>query len=182
MPPVTTPTPLAADPVPQPSVTRMQPRGTCSESGQALVEFALVLPVVIVVLFGIVLFGVALNDSIDQTHLVSEAARFASVGQNCIVNGSPHACEGGAKEGLLQWTKEQADDKGVKEKSTATICSPTSSVGDYVEVKLNYKYDWLKASKVFELFGQPHSAETPITSTAQMRIEVPPSTPYPTTC
>jgi TadE-like protein len=182
MPPVTTHMPLLADPVGTATRATFNARGPRSESGQALVEFALVLPMVIVILFGIVLFGVALNDSIDQTHLVSEAARFASVGQNCIVNGSPHACASKEEEGLLKWTKEQADDQKVKETTTASICSPTSLVGDYVEVKLNYKYDWLKASRIFELFGQPHSAETPITSTAQMRIEVPPSKPYPTTC
>jgi hypothetical protein len=149
-----------------------------AEAGQALVEFALVLPIVVVVLFGIVLFGFALNDSIDQTQLVSEAARFAAVNSE---HGTGEIKEPAKPTVFLKWITEQGDSSNVQN-ANASICSPTSAVGDYVEVKLKYMYNWFAASKLFEIFGQKFSAETPITSAARMRIEVPPSAHYPTAC
>ena len=147
-----------------------------SEDGQALVEFALVLPVILVILLGIAWFGIALNDWINETQLTSEAARFAAVNQN------PGEKE---KKSLLEWIQAQGDNNQVSKEAKATICSPTSAVGDYVEVKLTYMYKWLP---LFNLAV----TETPLTSTAQMRIEVPPTTKnakgeevattYPKTC
>ena len=64
---------------PQGRRRRLRTASSGPEDGQALVEFALVLPIIIVILFGIVVFGIALNDWIDETQLASEAARFASV-------------------------------------------------------------------------------------------------------
>jgi TadE-like protein len=47
--------------------------------GTALVEMALVLPVLLLLLFGMLDFGKALNAWIDETHLANEAARIAAV-------------------------------------------------------------------------------------------------------
>ena len=137
--------------------------GNGSEDGQALVEFALVLPIILIVLLGIAWFGIALNDWINETQLTSEAARFAAV------NVNPGEKE---KKSLLEWIQAQGDNNQVAKEAKASICSPTSERGDWVEVKLTYMYKWLP---IFQL----GAAETPLTSTAQMRIEVPPTTPYP---
>jgi hypothetical protein len=147
-----------------------------SQSGQAMVEFALVLPIILVLLFGIAYFGVALNDWIDETQITSEGARFAEVNENCIVKGSPHQCEVGVREeaAFLKWLTEQGDNGQVRG-AVATMCSPTSKLEDYVEVKLTYKYKWLPLLAI-------HGAETPVTSTARMKIEKEPYVPYPTTC
>jgi Flp pilus assembly protein TadG len=74
--------------------------GMTDERGAALVEFALVLPVVLLVLFGIAQFGVALNSANDETHLANELARYATVNQN---PGEE------AKETLQAWGKKQAE-------------------------------------------------------------------------
>lgn len=149
-----------------------------AEHGQATVEFALILPVFLIILFGIAYFGVALNDWIDETQIVSNGARMAEVNENCIspVTKSPHKCELGVREEgpFLKWLTEQGDNNQVKG-AVATMCSPTSKLGDYVEVKLTYKYKWLPFLKL-------KVVETPVTSTAQMRIEEEPYIPYPTAC
>jgi hypothetical protein len=132
-----------------------------------LVEFALVLPIVIVILFGIVVFGVALNDWIDETQLASEAARFASV-------NSEHGTGELSQAKFLEWVRAQGDN-GEVQHATTELCSETSKVGSYVRVKLESKYKWFG---LYNLLGT--AAETPLASTATMRIEVPPSTPYPT--
>jgi hypothetical protein len=138
-------------------------------AGQALVEFTLVLPILVVLLLGMALFGLALNDWIDETQLASQAARFAAV-----------SSEHGAKEEFneakfLKWVAEQGDNSQVKS-ATAEICSPTSGVGDYLKVRLSYLYGWLNLSKMLGV-GSP---TTRLTSTATMRIEVPPKTAYKT--
>lgn len=141
-----------------------------SEQGQALVEFALVLPLVIVILLGVVLFGVALNNWIDETQLSSEAARFAAV------NSEHGTGELFSEASFLKWVTAQGDN-GEVQKAKATMCSPTSKTGDYVEVKLVANYTWFGLAGLFGV-----KAETPLTSTARMRIEKEPPTPYPAAC
>ena len=50
------------------------------ESGQSAVEFALVLPLLLLVLLGIVEFGRAYNASNDLNQMAAAGARFAAVG------------------------------------------------------------------------------------------------------
>jgi len=50
-----------------------------SERGVALIEFALVLPFLLLVVFGMVDLGKAVNYWNDETHLANQAARYASV-------------------------------------------------------------------------------------------------------
>jgi hypothetical protein len=169
--------------------TKADAKRGASEDGQALVEFALVLPIVLVILFGIVLFGVALNDWINETQLTSEAARYAEVNQTCglkvkiekgveTIEGTPKSCEGGApdEEKFLKWLVQQGDNSDVRN-ATATMCSPHSKEGEPVEVKLEYKYNWFGLAN---LLGA--KAETPLVSRATLRIETPPTTPYLTSC
>jgi hypothetical protein len=50
------------------------------EDGVAAVEFALLLPLLVALLFGFIQFGVAFNDRIQATNAAREAARMAVVG------------------------------------------------------------------------------------------------------
>ena len=54
-----------------------------SESGAVLVEFALILPLVLILLLLILDFGRAINYWVDTTHLASEGARLAAVDKVC---------------------------------------------------------------------------------------------------
>jgi len=54
-----------------------------SERGQTIVEFALMAPVIFLLLFGIIDFGMALNHRITLEHAVREGARFAAVTTDC---------------------------------------------------------------------------------------------------
>lgn len=53
-----------------------------ADSGAALVEFALVLPLLALMLFAALDLGKAYNYWIDATHLANEGARYAAVNQN----------------------------------------------------------------------------------------------------
>ena len=58
---------------------RIVNRNPRDESGAALVEFALVLPLLLLLLFGLLDFGKAFNYWIDETHLANAGARFPHV-------------------------------------------------------------------------------------------------------
>ena len=56
-------------------------------SGQALVEFALVVPLILAIVLGIVDFGRAYNYKNDVTSLANQAARLAEVNSCAVCNG-----------------------------------------------------------------------------------------------
>jgi Flp pilus assembly protein TadG len=60
----------------------MRPSTFRNERGVALIEFALVLPLLAVMLFAALDMGKAFNYWIDETQLAHEAARYAAVDQN----------------------------------------------------------------------------------------------------
>lgn len=53
------------------------------ERGAAAVEFALLLPLLLLIVFGIIDFGRALNTQITLTQAAREGARLAALGQTC---------------------------------------------------------------------------------------------------
>ena len=53
--------------------------GVRSSRGQSLVEFAIVLPVILLIVLGIIDFGRAYNYKNDETSLANQALRYAEV-------------------------------------------------------------------------------------------------------
>src|SRR5215471_16013291 len=66
-------------------------RLTAGERGAALIEFVLVLPLVLLLLFAMIDFGKAFNYWNDETHLANEAARYAVVNKNPLGGSSLEA-------------------------------------------------------------------------------------------
>ena len=60
--------------------------------GQSLVEFALVLPLLMILVFGIIDFGMGLRSYISLTNATREGARFAAIGGSAGVY--PGNCDG----------------------------------------------------------------------------------------
>lgn len=52
-----------------------------NQKGATAVEFALIFPLLVMILFGIFQFGIAYNNWIALTHAAREGARLASVGE-----------------------------------------------------------------------------------------------------
>jgi Flp pilus assembly protein TadG len=142
-----------------------------SEDGVALVEFALVLPVLALLLFGMLDFGKAFNYWIDETHLANEGARFAAVNRN--------PASGGAS--LQEYIRDQATTPELKNGGTPSVASPlqvciefpagTSNVGDPVKVTVETTYQWLGV-----ITGEiPGLTAATIRGQATMRLEVQPT-------
>jgi hypothetical protein len=138
------------------------------EAGVALVEFALVLPLLLVILFGMLDFGKAFNYWIDQTHLANEGARWA------VVNKNP----GGGT--LQEYIQQQADTPELRNGGTSSVPGPlqicisfpngSANVGDPVHVTASSTYNWLPL-----LGNRIGIAQTTITGSATMRLEAIPT-------
>lgn len=138
------------------------------ERGAALVEFTLVLPVLLVVLFGIIDFGKAFNYWIDSTHLANTGARFAVVNRNPASSGS-----------LQSYIKSLADTAELKNGGTPSVPSGVKvciafpsggAVGQPVEVTATSTYKWIPF-----LGSKLKVASLQIKGSATMRLEAAPT-------
>lgn len=110
------------------------------ESGQALVEFAMVLPFLLILLLLILDFGRAINYWVDTTHLASEGARLAAVDK----------APGGSLQAHI---KDQADTEELKTGGPSGVVAPGlevcvsypegQAVGSPVKVTVSADYNWL---------------------------------------
>jgi Flp pilus assembly protein TadG len=62
------------------------------ERGAALVEFALILPLVLMLAFGMMTAGLTYNHKIDLTHAAREGARYGATLAQLQCAGSPNPC------------------------------------------------------------------------------------------
>ena len=116
-----------------------------NEKGASAVEFALVLPIFVMVVFGIFQFGIAFNNWIAITHAAREGARLAAVGQ---------------------YTEQKVKDSApsVKDSITVSISGQNGTIGDPVTV--------IVTGNVLNI-NIPFAGNWPVTlkSTAVMRLE-----------
>jgi Flp pilus assembly protein TadG len=139
------------------------------EDGQALPEFALVLPILIVVFMGIIHFGKAFNYWNDTTHITAEGARYAAV------NNKPYPLNPASLQAqlLAQGDTPELRNGGTADVPVASqVCidfpTGTAAKGEPVRVTMTFRYNWLS---LFDL----DVASTTITSTAVMRLETAPT-------
>jgi Flp pilus assembly protein TadG len=71
-----------------------RPKPIGGERGAAAVEFALLLPVLLLIIFGIIDFGRALNAQVTLTQAAREGARLAALGQPDVVSRTQGAATG----------------------------------------------------------------------------------------
>jgi Flp pilus assembly protein TadG len=138
-----------------------------AEEGQALVELALVIPLLIFILFAIVDFGEAINQYNDATNLANLGARAAAVAS--ATNTDPAGC--GTSTSLVSYIQcEGARDNAAL--ANATVCaSGTFTTGGTITVSVSSQFNWLHVleSGVGDVGGL--SLNSTISSQAVMRDE-----------
>jgi hypothetical protein len=155
-------------------------RRLAGERGNALPEFALVVPILLLLLFGMLDFGKAFNYWIDETHLAASGARFA------VVNSAPSTLgncpSGAAPSSLQQYIQCQADTSellnGSSSVTKAKVCisfpNGNSRIGDPVRISVSTNYNWLPILThrlpVVNHQALPAGAVT-ISASATMRLE-----------
>lgn len=128
-----------------------------TEAGQTLVEFTLVLPMLLILLFAIVDFGRAFYAWNIVTNGAREGARAAAVqGSTSDVNTAVTNATSGLDQTLV--TKTYSNVQGPR--------------GETVTVTVNYAYSYVTPlSPLLSLLGGSSLATPTISSTAQMRLE-----------
>jgi Flp pilus assembly protein TadG len=143
------------------------------ENGQALVELAFVLPLVLLLLFGIIDFGLALNNQNEDTNIANIAVREAAVmgttsTATCTLNGTATTATT-----LAQWTICEAQVVGAP--TLTQVCvwdmagtskSTTYTTGDPIEVTVGSNFSWLKL-----ITGKVGNLTSNIGANATMRVE-----------
>lgn len=133
------------------------------ESGQALVEFAIILFPLLVIVSGIIWFGIGLNYWLDMQRIANQGARWAAV------NNWPPDCPRGSStctgtNSLSETLKRQAITNGLENNVRVLICFPSETsggpdvreAGDPVRVRLenDYTFFWVLDSLEIELVGE----------------------------
>jgi Flp pilus assembly protein TadG len=133
----------------------------------ALVEFALVAPVLFLVLFAIVDFGRALNYRQNAQHLTAEGARLASVQRN----------PGAPSQTLQQYLRSQAAAGELRDGSNSVtqrirVCISFGPGGNAAEqpvtVSADFDYQWVPFLGL---------ATSEISASSTMRLEAGPASP-----
>ena len=133
-------------------------------------EFALVAPLLLVILFGMLDFGRVFNYWIDATHLANEGARWAVVNKNPSSSGT-----------LQDYIREQADTDELRNGGSTALPDPLqvcisfpngSTVGNPVKVTATATYNWLPFLSSQALGGL---TSTTVSSSSTMRLEAPPT-------
>jgi Flp pilus assembly protein TadG len=152
------------------SELRPRPRGWLrrlrrNERGTALVEFALIAPLLFLLLFGIIDFGRALDYYNQVTQLAGQGARAAAVNRN--PDGTPITSGTSLQSQLVSTYTAQPE---LKNGETVCITKVPTNVGDPVQVKVSYQF------KFIPLVGVAANAlgGLTLTSTQTERAEVVP--------
>lgn len=122
------------------------------QHGQALIEFALVAPLLLLILFAIFDVASALNDLNDETNLANVAARYASVAPAnapaCSCSNT-NWCSGGVAVDLYGYVACEAQTDSGSLANGIGVCvsdlGPGTSyaAGDAVKVTVYYPYNFL---------------------------------------
>lgn len=145
-------------------------RARAGEQGQALVELAFVIPLVLLFLFGIIDFGLALNQQNSDTNLANVAVREAAV----IGTTTYAMCGTQTETNLSDWTICEANGSGgpglsvcVGDVATSTVpTTSTYTTGEPIEVKVGSRFSWFKI-----VSGVANGLTTAISANATMRLE-----------
>ena len=146
--------------------------------GQSLVELALVLPVILLILLGVVDFGLAYNYQNEETRLANQALRYAEVNA-CNVCGT-----GASSTPVEGYVKSTADSPELRTGGSGAFAvahpgviisfclvrppggspTPTGAIGDALQAT---------ATSTYNFFPFVHAGAITIMGTATGRIEVP---------
>jgi len=163
------------------------------ERGQAMVEFALVLPLLLILLLGMMDFGKATNYWVDENHLAAEGARLAAVAGSNAAPVGVNCLDGSTPTSLASYIQCQADTRELLNGGTSQVASParvcitplagadgsTGAVSDPIKVSVSVTYSLLPSLNhlmaIFWPFPSPPTLWPPISlaGSATMRLERP---------
>lgn len=163
--------------------------GTRQERAQSLVEFAMIVPIVLILVFGIIDFGMGLRAFISVSSATREAARYASIGNppGTFTSGGTGQCNGTTNTTTvgrvcqtingLNLTNVNDVDVEVCTTATPPVCIAATSAnmlpGSSVKVTTEYHYHYITPVKNLVNFFSAGALTDHLTirSSTDMRIE-----------
>jgi TadE-like protein len=147
-----------------------------AEDGQSAIEFALVLPFVLVILLGFVDLGFVFNFWNDEQHLAASGARMA------VVNRVPtNPC--GTGSNLQAYIKCQADSRALREGGTSQIPDPLEVCVEFPGGRLPGQPVKVTVQTTYRFFPGLRLSQVNLKGSATMRLETTPdTTTIPTGC
>lgn len=125
------------------------------DRGAAAVEFALLLPLLLLLIFGIIDFGRALNAQITLTQAAREGARLAALGEPNVVSGTQAAATGLSPVAV-----------------SVTSCPVNAGTGANATVKVSYTFSFVTPlSALSGLFGSALPSTLTLTAQGVMPCE-----------
>lgn len=123
-------------------IRRLIPRLPKAKSrGQSLVEFAMVLPVLVIMIFGIIDFGMGLRSYIALTNATREGARFAAVGNDA--GAFPADCDGSSNTTIIGRVCTAANGLNLDNIDSVSVSYPSGvGPGNSVIVEAQYTYTY----------------------------------------
>ena len=115
------------------------------ESGQAMVEFALILFPLLLIVGGIIWFGIGLNYWLDMQRIANQGARWAAV-NNWPPDCPRTATSCGSPNTLQETLKRQVLTAGLKSAVTVEVCYPDNNIktiGHPVKVHLEAPFTFV---------------------------------------
>ncbi len=107
--------------------------GRPAAAGSATIELALVLPLFLVLLFGIVEFGLILYAQGILTNASREGARYG------VVYSTPRK----SAAQIETWVRDYLRDAGFTESVTVAVTGAGGNLGDPLDVRVDYTYHFL---------------------------------------
>jgi Flp pilus assembly protein TadG len=106
--------------------------GSSDEAGNALVEFAIVIPLFLLLLFGMIEFGLLLYKNIGTTEGLREAGRQAAVGQ---YSGNIASCNLAPTDSVVCLAKQRIGVSG----PAIHVIAPTNTIGSAFAICATYR-------------------------------------------
>ena len=150
--------------------------GRRRERAQSLAEFAMVLPIFLILVFGIIDFGMGLRAYITVSQASREGARYAAVGNpaGTFTSGGSGQCNGSTSTSAVGRVCSAMDGLQLSNIQSVSVTYPQGQLpGNSVRVQTQYRYQYITPVKAIVNFLSAGSMPgyITITSTTDMRLE-----------
>ncbi len=141
-----------------------------SARGQSLVELSMTLPILLILVFGIIDFGMGMRSYISLANAVREGARFASVGNTA---GEPSDCDGVTNNTVYGRVCVTTGGLDVDLMEPSVTYPEGIAPGNSVVVSANYDYHFITPLGDFMDFfsGGTFPTTISLSSSSDMRLE-----------
>ncbi|MBF6598973.1 MAG: pilus assembly protein [Dehalococcoidia bacterium] len=142
------------------------------EGAQGIVEFALMMPFLFILVFGIIDFGNGLKTYITVSSAAREAARYASIGNAGTPPSGYVLCSSGSTNAVVQKACGTMGGLQQSKASVSVSCSTSCISGQTATVSTKFDYKYITPLKgVISLFSGGTLSDLTISASTAMRIE-----------